>query len=402
LDQTIWPDHSYLLTSSRGKAQELGPVFRSDDGNVLAGPVMMELPAYGSADFRLSAKTEKNSAAAADSKILLPLEDSRAWKVALPYFEGIAIKPLLGEWKQVPSFFYEHPNTNVEKEHRQLDTAPVELAWRGSSNGMEVVTWRQDLMRIKEVPEPALCVQGMVMGGRAGTSLVEFQQRLTSTIRFETGKRPNGTWRFQMQIPSEGLRIVADSPFMEEERKAREFYCSRYIRLEWPGRQILWCPSQNTLFRRVESKGALFLECIVFDFTFTGTAQWGMRIYAAPAFTAAESMRLAESSHRRPVHLQTPVGVPGLEGIKIDNPHVLITHVFPGPAHGGIGVRVLNASNQSQEGLFHWPNRFAKVETADLDGRPQPGDKAVPLSIAQATWRHRLRPWEIVTFCVMP
>jgi hypothetical protein len=402
LDQTIWPDHSYLLTSSQGKAQELDPVFRSDEGNVLAGPVMMELPAYGSAGFRLSAKMEKNSAAAVNGKILLPLEDSRAWKVALPHFEGISIKPLLGEWHQVPSFFYEHPNTNVEKAYQQIDTAPVEIIRHAKSNGMEVATWRQDLMRIKEVPEPALRVQGMAMGGHAGTSLVEFQQRLTSTIRFETGKRPNGTWRFQMQIPSEGLRIVADSPFMEEERKAKEFYCSRYIRLEWPGRQILWCPSQNTLFRRVDSNGALFLECIVFDFTFTGTAQWGMRIYAAPAFTAAESIRLAESYHRRPIHLPTTIGAPGLEGIKIDNPHVLITHVFPGPVQGGIGVRVLNASSESQEGLFHWPNRFAKVETADLEGRPLPGDKAVPLSLAQSTWRHRLRPWEIGTFCVMP
>jgi hypothetical protein len=308
----------------------------------------------------------------------------------------------LGEWKQVPSFFYEHPNTNVEKQHRKLEAAPVELTWRGTSNGMEVATWRQDLMRIKEVPEPALRVQGMAMGGHAGTSLVEFRQRLTSTIRFETGKRPNGTWRFQMQIPAEGLRIVADSPFAEEERKAREFYCSRYIRLEWPGRHILWCPSQNTLFRRVESQGALFVECIVFDFTFSGTAQWGMRMYAAQAFTAAESMRLAESCHRQPVHLQTTFGAPGLEGIKSDNPNVLITHTFPAPVQGSIGVRVLNASNETQESLFHWPKRFARVEAADLDGRPRPVQEPVPLSIAQSTWRHRMRPWEIVTFCVIP
>jgi hypothetical protein len=113
-------------------------------------------------------------------------------------------------------------------------------------------------------------------------------------------------------------------------------------------------------------------------------------------------MRLAEAYHRQPVHLQAMAGSTGFEGVKNDNPNVLITHLFPAPVQGGVAVRVLNASNEPQEGRFHWPNRFARVEIADLDGRPRPVDPAVPLSMTPSTWRHRMRPWEIVTFCVLP
>jgi hypothetical protein len=402
LNQTEWPNHSFILTSGQEQTQEVNAVFRSDDGNLLAGPVMMELPGYGSADFRVNRQIGKENAAAGNSKVLISSEDSHAWNVALPHFDGIAIRPLVGEWRQVPSFFYEHPNTNVERAYTQLETAPVDILWRGNSSGMEVITWRQDLMRIKEVPEPALCVHGMLMGGQAGNSFVEFRQRLTSTVRFATGKRPSGTWRFQIQIPAEGLHVVADSPFAEEERRISEFYCARYIRLEWPDRHILWCPSQNTFFRKVESKGVLFLECTIFDFTFTGTAQWGMRLFAARSFTAAESMRLAEAYHRQPVILPSGTGPLGLEGMKSDNAHIIITHSFPAPDKGCIGMRVLNASSEIQDGTFNWPKPFVKVETADLDGRLLPFNNGAQLALSQSTWRYRFRPWEIATFCIVP
>ena len=66
-------------------------------------------------------------------------------------------------------------------------------------------------------------------------------------------------------------------------------------------------PSQNTLFRRVKEGDETVFECTVFDFSFTGTANWDMRFYAAPAFSPAGSLRLAESCHRKPVRVPMEV-----------------------------------------------------------------------------------------------
>ncbi|MEW5974267.1 MAG: hypothetical protein AB1898_00540 [Acidobacteriota bacterium] len=400
LDETQWPDHCFTLKADQQPDRNLDAVFRSDEGNVLVGPVMLNLPGYGSVAVRVARKGPKRDVPLAESEFLLPSDGAHTWKVMLPHCEEIVINPLVGEWRQVPSFFYEHPNVNAEAAHTQIEAAPVNITWRSRSEGVEVATWRQDLMRIKEVPEPALSVQGMAMAGLAGSSFVEFRHRLTSNIRFATGKRPAGTWRFQVRLPADRLRIVADSPFAEEEHKKDTFYCSRYVRLEWPDRHILWCPSQNTLFRRVEVRGDLFVECTVFDFEFTGTAQWGMRFFAAAGFTAAESMRLAESYHRQPITMPSSSGAPAFRGIAADNAHVVITHCFPAPGRGSVGLRVLNASDDPQETTFDWPKAIAKVEVADLDGRPISSTKDAQLALSRSKWRYRFRPWQIVTFCI--
>jgi hypothetical protein len=113
-------------------------------------------------------------------------------------------------------------------------------------------------------------------------------------------------------------------------------------------------------------------------------------------------MRLAEAYHRQPVILPSGTGPLGLEGMKSDNANIIITHSFPAPDKGCIGIRVLNASSEIQDGTFNWPNPFVRVETADLDGRLLPFNNGAQLALSQSTWRYRFRPWEIVTFCIVP
>lgn len=391
-DSLVWPNGTFTLQNGSSKSI-LPPVFRSDDGRILVGPVMVNLSSYGTADLRLEASDEKELAQKSGAGRLQPLDGGRTWKIAHDLFEGVLFEPLLGQWKQVPSYFTSlHPNINTEVAHTRIEEAPTDLTWRGVSNNMDAAVWRRDLMRIRDVEEPALAVQGLVFAGAEPAPFVQFNQRLTSTIRFETGARPDGTWRFRVRIPSNDVQIVADSPFHEEARATEYFYCARYIRVELPGRHLLWCPSQNTLFRRIPNGDATLIECTVLDFSYTGQASWEMRFHAARSFSAAESMRLAETFHRRPVRIPVDATAGYVAGIAVDNPNVLITHVFPS-SENAMAVRLLNASNESQPATLRGPHGTKQALLADFEGNPIEPSRSIQ-------WPCSFRPWEIATFRV--
>ncbi len=399
LEESVWPAHAFRLKEESSE-HVLNAVARSDNGNVLMGPVLVRLGPYGTLDAQWEPAAEALAAVQTAAPRLTPKQDGRVWESAGEAFAGIEFEPLVGEWRQAPSYFTSpHPNTNVEVAYNRIEDAPVALPYRGASGGMAVATWRRDLMRIRETPEPALSVQGLVFGGEDPAPFLQFNHRLTGTIRFETGARPNGTWRFRVRIPATQPRIVADAPYSEEQRNTEFFYCSRYIRIEWPGRHLLWCPSQNTLFRRIDEGKSTVIECTVFDFSFTGTAQWEMRFHAGASFTPAHSMRLAETFHRRPVRVPANVSGGSVEGVGIDNEQVLITHVFA--ADGAAALRAVNASDLAQTATIRWPGTFVSVHAADLEGKLLSGDSA-PMATAQDTWEYAFRPWEIATFRVLP
>jgi hypothetical protein len=397
LDEPVWPNHSFRLKAA-GREKILAPIFRSDNGNILVGPAMAALPSYGIYDDHLEPMSSAAGERQLSGKLMIAQKDGRLWKTSLDFFEGIEFEPLVGRWQQVPSYFISmHPNTNVEVAYPNIEQAPVSQLSRTGSDGMELTTWTLDLMRIRAVEQPALSVQALAIAGAEPTPFVQFNHRLAAIIRFQTGHRPGGTWRFRIHVPGEGLRVFADSPFCEEERQAEDFYCSRYVRLQWPGRHLLWCPSQNTRFRRITEGKSVIVECTVFDFSFTGTASWDMRFHAGASFSAAESMRLAETFQRGPMRVPTDVSAEGVAGIRTDNQAVLVTHVFPVDRRS-IGVRVLNASSEAQGTSIYWPKRFKQLALADLAGQPlqhgslQPGKGY--------NWKYQFRPWEIATFRV--
>lgn len=393
LDTPAWPDHAFTVS---GKT--LNPSFRSDDGSVLTGPFMAKIPGYGTLDLEL-APAENVPAQVSQLALLSAKQDGHAWDVKHDAFAGITFEPLVGEWKQLPSYFTAlSPNMNIESAHTRIEDAPVELSARSASDGLEAVAWRRDLMRIRGVDEPAMSVRGLVSSGVEPGAWVQFNHRLASIIHFETGARPTGTWRFRLRVAGPRPRIFADAPFSEEERKAEYFYCARYIRLEWPGRHLLWCPSQNTLFRCFQEGGETLIECTVLDFSFTGTANWDMRFHAGASFSAAESMRLAETFHRKPVRVPLKADAARIAGIRADNPNVIITHVFPAGGNAA-AVRVLNAHVESQSAAFNWPGTLGKVSLADLDGNAA-ADVSDVSPGAHGTWRYTFRPWEIATFRV--
>lgn len=403
LDDTRWPKEAITLTDRQSDTL-LPPVFRADDGNVLVGPVLVKMAPCETRTLRLKRAEKAASTLEAPLKRLTPTQDGHRWEVAQELFAGLSFEPLVGEWKQVPSYFTNpHPNTNVEAAHENIEKAPFAVTARAVSGGMDVARWRTDLMRIREAEEPALSVEGLVFAGTASTPFVHFKQRLAGIIRFETGKRPAGTWRFRLHAGATAPVVFADAPFSEERRDVESFYCARYVRLEWPGRHLLWCPSQNTLFRRVKEGGETVFECTVFDFSFTGTANWDMRFHAAPSFSAAESLRLAESCHRRPVRVPAEVTAGRIAGMAVDNPDVLITHAFPaGP--DAVGVRMLNASKDAQTATVAWPDSFAGVMfagvmAADTEGNAL-SDGWRHAEASRNAWQYTFRPWEIATFRV--
>jgi len=394
LNNLTWPSHTFKL--SDGQASKILPaVFRSDNGHVLAGPVIARLPSYGTLDLNLESATDEPSQPKRDSTRLTTKQDGRVWNVDHEAFAGIAFEPLVGEWDHS----YVAHNMNIETAYKRIKDAPVRVPWRAVSDGIDVAAWRRDLMRIRDVKEPALSAQGLVCTGEEPGPWIQFNHRLTTTLfSFETGVRPSGTWRFRVHIAGAKPRIVADAPFSEEERAKTRFYCSRYIRLEWPGQHLLWCPSQNTSFHIVEEANAHVIECTVLNFSFTGTANWEMRFHAGSSFSAAESMRLAETFHRRPVRIPEDVTAEGVAGVSTDNPNVLITHVFPGGA-GVAVVRTLNASHEPQTAAIRWPGPIKQAYTADLDGN------ILDTSCEHSTgppghWNYSFRPWEIATFRV--
>lgn len=398
LDETVWPAHLFQLTGGASSAC-LAAAFRSDSGRVLLGPALLRMGGYGTRDLRLEPLKKASEETRPDLWKLSSGQGGRIWTFAREAFTGIEFEPLVGEWKQAPTYFTATPpNINAEAVHTRIEEAPVTHLMRWISEAMEAASWRQDLMRIREVEVPALAVHGLVFAGESQTPFVQFNQRLTGTIRFETGPRPHGTWRFRIRVPAAGLRVFADAPFSEEERRGEHFYCARYVRLEWPGRQLLWCPSQNTLFRRITEGGVALIECTVFDFSFTGTANWGMRFHAASSFSPAESMRLAEAYHRSPIRIPSGASAGQAAGLAVDNPHVLITHVFPAGG-GAVAVRALNASPERQNAVIAWPGGCSSVCEADLEGHRLPAAQG-SIAGSRKHWARTFRPWEVATFHV--
>jgi len=398
LATSIWLDHGFQLTDGKTEL-DLAPVFRADSGNVLLGPVLMKLASYETRDWVLKPTANSLVLRPSASPKLRPIQGGQQWEVAQPRFEGVTFEPLVGEWRQIPTYFTSmHPNINIEVAHPRLEEAPVSLPLQQTFGGLDTAVWRKDLMRIKQVEEPALSVRGLVFAGEDPTSFVQFSHRLTGTIRFETGPRPDGTWRFRLRVRGAEPVVIADAPFSEEKRETERFYCARYVRLQWPDRHLLWCPSQNTLFRRFREDQTTVFECTVLDFSFGGTAHWDMRFHAGQAFTAAESMRLSETFHRRPVRIPAKDTAGKVKGVAIDNPQTMITHVFPA-GRGATAVRLLNASDSPQTAKVAWPSRFADVTAADLEGNPLDGAWR-PDRETRPEWQYNFRPWEIATFRV--
>jgi|GEM_PF-1257175 len=392
LNDLAWPSHAFKLTDGQD-SKMLPAVFRSDNGHVLVGPVIARLPSYGTLDLQLEPATGEPIRPKRDSARLTAEQDGRVWNAGHQAFAGIAFEPLVGKWSHMPS-----RNMNIEAAYARIEDAPVNLPWQTVSDGIDVAAWRRDLMRIRDAEEPALSVQGLVSTGEEPGPWIQFNHRLTSTIAFETGVRPSDTWRFRVHIAGPKPRIFADAPFSEEERRAAQFYCARYIRLEWPGRHLLWCPSQNTSFRLVEEPNRHVIECTVLKFSFIGTTNWEMRFHVGSSFSAAESMRLAETFHRRPIRIPGDVTAGCVAGVSTDNPNVLITHVFPGDA-GVAGVRILNATHEPQTAVIRWPGQIRQVNAADLDGNSL-GTSCEHSTGPPGHWHYSFRPWEIATFRV--
>ena len=400
ISELVWPDHDYQI-GRNGKQTNVAAVFRADAGRILLGPVLMQLPAYGTADLTIKSSATKTKATpSGNAPKLATRREGHIWTVEEDLLAGIEFEPLVGEWRQVPTYFTGlPPNPNIEACHTRLSDAPVEQLWQKDSDGMAAAAWRQDLMRIREVEQPALSVSGLVFAGAGPTPFVQFNQRLTGPIRFEVGARPTGTWRFRVRVPSTKVRVFADAPFSEELREAETFYCARYVRLEWPGRQLLWCPSQNTLFRRIAEPKATVFECTVFDFGFSGTASWDMRFHAAESFSAAGAMRLAETFHRRPFRIPGDATAGRIAGVAVDHPDVVITHVFPA-TRGAVGIRLLNASPLASDARITWGEKFQNVNLSDLEGNVVPRNWR-HAGKSRHKWAYHFRPWEIATFRVI-
>ncbi len=398
LDEARWPKQAFTLTDDKTDTL-LPPAFRADDGNVLVGPVLVKMSACETRTLQLKPSEKDASTLDAPLKRLTPKQDGHRWEVAQELFSGLSFEPLVGQWHQVPSYFTNpHPNENVEAAHENIEKAPFHLTAQSLSDDMELARWRTDLLRIREVEEPGLTVEGLVFTGTEPTPFVHFKQRLASIIRFETGARPAGTWRFRLHAGKGAPVVYADAPFSEERRDAESFYCARYVRLQWPDRHLLWCPSQNTLFRRVQENGETVFECTVFDFSYTGTANWDLRFYAASSFSPADSMRLAESCHRRPFRVPAGASAGRVAGVAVDNPDLLITHLFPA-ADGAVAVRMLNASDKAQTATVTWPGGFAAVAAADTEGN-RLADGWAHAGASRTEWQCSFRPWELATFRV--
>jgi hypothetical protein len=251
-------------------------------------------------------------------------------------------------------------------------------------------------MLIRHCPEPAVSVANLVYGTQSDITLVEFQQRLTSNPVIATGSRPDSTWSFTLTIPSDDLKIFADSPYGEEERKATQFYCSRYIRIEMKDKHLLWCPSQNTHFRRINSNGFVSIELTVLDYKFSGTANWDMRFYVGKNFTTAQSMKLAETFHRQPIIVPEKLNTEKINTIACDNAAVLVYHVF-NEKETGLNIRVVNTTNQKQTANIGLPKNVKNVTTCDFVGNPVDNNTIQP---KEDMFKYTFLPWEIASFSV--
>jgi len=389
-----WADlgQSYRLSGLPLGDVIVAPAFRSDSGRITTNPVVVSLPALGSIDVQLQ-KVEVPSVPDHLEQLSTP-DHGQSWHVENNAFRGITFGPLTGSWKQTGLFFYDHPNTNVEAMHSDLIKAPVQIEKRMVHSSGETVVWKKELMRIKKAEEPALRLAGFAFAGRVGIDLAEFQFRLESTIRFETGPRPEETWNFPLRLGDTPKAIYADSPFAEEQRQAERFYCSRYIRFEMPGRDILWCTSQNTLFRNLDQRERGLFDCKVLDFAFNGVTQWGFRFYSAERITPADSIRLAESFHRQFIAL--PADLPSQMdlGLYCAQKEIVLFHLMPSSQPVGILVRTCNVSSQAVTAQFETSQKLKTVKRVDLLANVMQDD----LDRHVHGWSHRYRPWEIATF----
>lgn len=382
----------YLLTDARHKSASLVPVLRSDSGRLLSSPHLMTLPAFGSMEMEL-AESSLPIPTAGTERLVTP-DNGQTWLIKSDSFKEVVWGPMTGSWKQIGMFFYDHPNTNVESMCTSLPEAPVHIMKRVTTESCDTVVWKKDLMTIKDVKEPALGLYAMASCGHAGIDFVDWQFRLESIIRLQVGPRPDETWNFQLRLPDTPVAIWADSPFGEEKRAANNFYCSRYVRFELPDRDILWCPSQNTLFRNLGNREKGLIDCKVLDFSFNGVTNWGFRFYAARKITAAESIRLAESYHRNFMTLPAEFPVVNKTAWSADKPDIVLFHVMPGTNDAGVLLRTVNASDIEQQVVFDCGAKPASVRLMDLlanvidDGIQCQGHG----------WKYRYGPWEIATF----
>jgi hypothetical protein len=385
----------YEISGPESGSEVHETIFRSDKGNLLLSPQMIKLPPLGTVELEL--KESKKAVTTGAEKKLITSNSGQSWKVNLEYFNDIEIGPITGTWKQIGLFFYDHPNINVEKSYNSLIEAPVIMGKRHTTNALDTAVWKKDLMRIKDSPEPALCLHGMATAGIAEIDFAEFQYRLESVIRFDCGPRPEETWQFKFRLPETPLRVFADSPFAEEKRQAKSFYCSRYVRFELPDRDILWCISQNTLFRNLCSKEKGLFDCKVLDYAFNGVTNWGFRFYAAKKITPAQSMMLAESFHRIPVSL--PIDCLPLKKFPVtsDQPDIVLFHSLPSTDGKATVLRTLNASDTVKEAYLKCGSRPVSLRLLDLLSETIKGSED-RIRIQENGWKYKFRPWEIATF----
>ena len=368
------------------------PAFRSDSGKITTSPVIMSLPGHGRIDLQL--ENIHGPLTAGPLEHLATPDNGQSWQVKRDVFRGITFTPITGTWKQTGLFFYDHPNVNVDTVYTDLAKAPVQIEKTSISTACETVIWKKDLMCIKEVVEPALCLRGLTFTGRAGIDMAEFQFRLESFIRFQVGPRPEETWNFQIRLGETPVAIYADSPFAEEQRLADRFYCSRYIRFEMSDRDILWCTAQNTLFRNLAKREKGLFDCKVLDFSFNGMTQWGFRFYAAEKITPADSIRLAEGFHRHFISL--PADTPALTdwGLSCDQQEIVIFHIMPLSHQSGVLVRTCNVSGQAVTAQFKAGLKPKTIKLVDLIANVTHDD----INRHGRDWAYRYRPWEIATF----
>ena len=162
-------------------------------------------------------------------------------------------------------------------------------------------------------------------------------------------------------------------------------------------KQLLWCPSQNTHFRRVENNGFTSIELTVLDYKFTGTTNWGMRFYIGKNITTAQSMKLAETFHRKPIIIPEKLNTANISAIACDNDAVLVYHLFNDIVNG-LSIRVVNTTYQKQSANFKLPKNVKSVTTSDFEGNAADNILIKP---KDDMFTYTFLPWEIATFSIM-
>lgn len=388
LNETQKTDNKYTINQS-----VLSELFRSDNGNITLSPIIVEMDPYAVAEYSFNIK-ENGNINPQSTNLFQTSDSGKTWKVK--GHDEIIFRPLKGSWKTTEPFFYEPPMVNTESICKNIENSPSLDLKSFSSDKYSGYTWKNDLMLIRHCPEPAVSVSNLVYGSQSDITMVEFQQRLTSNPVIATGSRPDSTWSFTVTLPSAGIKIFADSPYGEEERQATQFYCSRYIRIEMKDKQLLWCPSQNTHFRRIDNNGFTSIELTVLDYKFTGTTNWGMRFYIGKNISTAQSMKLAESFHRKPIIIPEKLNTEKLSIITCDNTAVLVYHVFNEKGKD-LNIRVINTTDQKQSANIALPNNVKSVTLTDFEGNDLEYNT---IGSKDDKFNYSFKPWEIATFSI--